>query len=120
MVVDDTIGTGLLFASLFHEDPENYAIISNNLYSAQKTYEFLLNFLNEDQVVFFPADELLRAESLSSSRELMAQRLYAMGQLLKPGKKILVTHPAALLRYLPDPREFKAGILSLKKGQKRP
>ena len=71
MVVDDTIGTGLLFASLFHEDPENYAIISNNLYSAQKTYEFLLNFLNEDQVVFFPADELLRAESLSSSRELM-------------------------------------------------
>lgn len=118
MVVDDTIGTGLLFASLFHEDPENYAIISNNLYSAQKTYEFLLNFLNEDQVVFFPADELLRAESLSSSRELMAQRLYAMGQLLKPGKKILVTHPAALLRYLPDPREFKAGILSLKKGGK--
>jgi transcription-repair coupling factor (superfamily II helicase) len=116
--VDDTIGTGLLFASLFHEDPENYAIISNNLYSAQKTYEFLLNFLNEDQVVFFPADELLRAESLSSSRELMAQRLYAMGQLLKPGKKILVTHPAALLRYLPDPREFKAGILSLKKGGK--
>jgi transcription-repair coupling factor (superfamily II helicase) len=118
LVVDDTIGTGLLFASLFHEDPENYAIISNNLYSAQKTYEFLLNFLSEDQVVFFPADELLRAESLSSSRELMAQRLYAMGQLLKPGKKILVTHPAALLRYLPDSQEFKAGVLTLKKGSK--
>jgi len=118
LVVDDTIGTALLFASLYHDDPENYAIVSNNLYSAQKTYEFLLNFLNEDQVVFFPADELLRAESLSSSRELMAQRLYAMGQLLRPGKKILVTHPAALLRYLPNPGEFKEAMISLKTGSK--
>lgn len=116
--MDDTIGTALLFASLYHDEKENYAIISNNLYSAQKTYEFLLNFLNEDQVVFFPADELLRAESLSSSRELMAQRLYAMGQLLRPGKKILVTHPAALLRYLPNPAEFKSAMISLKKGSK--
>jgi len=116
--VDDTIGTALLFASLYHDEKENYAIVSNNLYSAQRTYEFLLNFLNEDQVVFFPADELLRAESLSSSRELMAQRLYAMGQLLRPGKKILVTHPAALLRYLPNPSEFKSAMISLKKGCK--
>ncbi|MFA6619533.1 MAG: transcription-repair coupling factor [Bacilli bacterium] len=116
--MDDTIGTALLFASLYHDEKENYAIVSNNLYSAQRTYEFLLNFLNEDQVVFFPADELLRAESLSSSRELMAQRLYAMGQLLRPGKKILVTHPAALLRYLPNPSEFKSAMISLKKGCK--
>jgi transcription-repair coupling factor (superfamily II helicase) len=119
--VDDTIGTGLLFASLFHEDPENYAIISNNLYSAQKTYEFLLNFLNEDQVVFFPADELLRAESLSSSRELMAQRLYAMGQLLKPGKKILVTHPGRpyYVIFL-IPKNSKRASSSQKRGQNRP
>ena len=116
--MDDTIGTALLFASLYHDDPQNYTIVSNNLYSAQKTYEFLLNFFNEDQVVFFPADELLRAESLSSSRELMAQRLYAMGQLLRPGKKILVTHPAALLRYLPNPSEFKEAMISLKTGSK--
>ncbi len=117
-VVDDVIGTGLLFASIYHENPDDYVIVSNNLYSAQKTYEFLLNFLKEDQVVFFPADELLRAEALSSSRELMAQRIYALGQLSEGSPKILVTHPAALLRFLPDPTEFKKSILYLEKGQK--
>jgi transcription-repair coupling factor (superfamily II helicase) len=117
-VVDDVIGVGLLFAGLYHQQKDNYVIVSNNLYSAQKTYEFLLNFLKEDQVVFFPADELLRAENLSSSKELMAQRLYAMGQLVAPGKKILVTHPAALLRYLPNPEEFKDSILHFQKGGK--
>jgi transcription-repair coupling factor (superfamily II helicase) len=118
LVVDDTIGTALLFSTLFHESPRNYAIVSNNLYGAQKTYEFLLNFLPENKVVFFPSDELLRAESLSSSRELMSQRLYAMGQLSMPGEKILITHPAALLRFLPNPKDFRDSVVVLKKGSK--
>jgi len=103
---------------LFHREKDDYAIISPNQYSAQKTYEFLLNFYPEEEVVFFPADELLRAESLSSSRELLSQRLYAMGQLLKPGKKILVTHPAAALRFLPDPKDFGEKVIIFKKGEK--
>ncbi|MCR4561732.1 MAG: transcription-repair coupling factor [Bacilli bacterium] len=114
--MDETIGTGLLFAALYKEQPDNYVIVSNNLYGAQKTYEFLLNFLKEEEVVFFPADELLRAESLSSSNELMSQRLYAMGQLQNEKKKILVTHPAALLRYLPNPKKFKSHTIHLKKN----
>lgn len=103
---------------MFHREKDDYAIISPNQYSAQKTYEFLLNFYPEEEVVFFPADELLRAESLSSSRELLSQRLYAMGQLLKPGKKILVTHPAAALRFLPDPKDFGEKVITFKKGEK--
>jgi transcription-repair coupling factor (superfamily II helicase) len=90
--------------------------VASNLYAAQKIYEFLLNFFKEEDIVFFPADELLRAEALSSSRELLSQRLYAMSQLLEGKKKILVTHPAALLRYLPNPDEFKKIIIHLKKG----
>jgi transcription-repair coupling factor (superfamily II helicase) len=108
----------LLFAYLFNKEKDNYAIVSPNQYSAQKTYEFLLNFMPEEEVVFFPADELLRAENLSSSRELLSQRLYAMGQLLAPGKKILVTHPAALLRFLPNPKDFAEKVVKIKKGCK--
>jgi len=115
-VVDDTFGVSLLFASIFTQKPNNYAIVANNLYSAQRIYEFLLNFLDEDHVVFFPADELLRAESLASGRELLSQRLYAMGQLVDGKKKILITHPAALLRYLPDPKRFREEIIDIHKG----
>ncbi|MCQ2798450.1 MAG: transcription-repair coupling factor [Bacilli bacterium] len=106
----------MIFASIFKKKPANYALICNNQYSAQKTYEFLLNFLKEEDVAFFPADELLRAESLSSSRELMAQRLYAMGQITNGKPHILITHPSALLRFQANPEEFKSSSFTLKIG----
>ena len=115
-VIDETLGVGLVFASIFRKKPANYALICPNQYNAQKLYEFLLNFVAEEQVVFFPSDELLRAEALSSSRELLSQRLYALGQLSKPVPKILVTHPSALLRYLPSPSRFREEIMSFKVG----
>ena len=104
--MEENLGCPLLVASLFAKRKENFAIVSNNQYSAQRTYEFLLNFFSEDEVVFFPSDELLRAESLASSRELLSQRLYAMGKLVSEGPHILVTHPSALLRFLPEKKRF--------------
>ena len=116
--MDDTIGAALTIATLFKEKKENYVIVSNNLYSAEKTYDFLLNFLLEDEVVFFPADELLRAESLTSSRELLAQRLYGLGRLLdKKSKKILICHPSSLLRFLPDPARFEEECIHFSIGK---
>lgn len=115
-VVDEVLGAGLLFAAVFKQKPGNYALVSPNQYSAQKLYEFLLNFLDEDDVVFFPSDELLRAEALSSSRELLSQRLYALGQLQQGKKKILVTHPSALLRDLPNPSRFEEETIHFKVG----
>ncbi len=115
-VLDDIIGTGLLFSSLYHEKKDSYAIVSNNFYTAQKVYEFLLNFIPENDLVLFPSDELLRAEALSSSKELMAQRLYAMGQLIFEKDKILITHPSALMRFLPNKETFKSLTIDLEVG----
>ena len=93
-------------------------MVANNLYAAEKIYNFLLNFLDEEDLVFFPSDELLRAENLSSGRELLAQRLYALGRLQEEKrKKILIVHPASLLRFLPSPERFKSDTLFLKKGK---
>ena len=119
-VTDEIVGTSLLFATLFHEQKGSYAIVSNNFYTAQKVYEFLLNFVPENQLVLFPADELLRAEALSSSKELMAQRIYAMAQLIAPGDKILITHPSALTRYLPKKETFESLIFNLQVGKRYP
>lgn len=47
----------------------------------------------------------------------MGQRLYALGQLLKPRKKILITHPSAILRFLPSKKDFQNNILKLKVGE---
>lgn len=110
------MGVGLLFATLFSQKKRNLSLVASNLYSAQKIYELLLNFFSEDEVIFFPNDELLRAEALTSSKEFLSQRLYAMGQLLRPGKHILVTHPSALLRYLPKKEAFHNATITLRVG----
>lgn len=115
-VIEESLGSGLLFASIFQKEPKNYALIASNQYAAQRLYEFLLNFLKEEEVVFFPSDELLRAEALASSRELLSQRLYALGQLTDGKPKILVTHPSALLRFLPSPKRFKEETFHLRVG----
>lgn len=117
-VTDDIVGTGLIFASLYKEKKGSYAILSNNFYTAQKVYEFLLNFVPENDLVLFPSDELLRAEALSSSKELMAQRIYAMGQLISGENKILITHPSALARYLPSKETFEKLTITLKNGHR--
>ena len=115
-VIEENLASGLLFASIFKKKPANYALIASNQYAAQRLYEFLLNFLDEGEVTFFPSDELLRAEALSSSRELLSQRIYSLGQILDPKPKILVTHPSALLRFLPDPKRFAEETFHLKVG----
>lgn len=115
-VIEENLATGLVFAEIFKEKPANYALIASNQYAAQRLYEFLLNFLDEQEVVFFPSDELLRAEALASSRELLAQRLYALGQLRDGKSKILVTHPSAVLRFLPNPKRFEEETIRARVG----
>ena len=107
MTIDSNLGAPLLIASLYKKKKGNYVILCDNLYSAERVYEFLLSFFSEKEIIFFPNDELLRAETISSSKEFMAQRLYAIGKLLEPGKHILISHPSALLRYEPDPDFFR-------------
>ena len=117
LVLTSPIGVGVFFASLFKKTPGSYAILATNQYNAQKIYEALLNFLEEGEVIFFPSDELLRAEAVSSSKELMAQRLYVMDLALRKKDKILVTHPSALLRYLMDPELFQKISITFKVGK---
>ena len=114
--VEETLGAGLLLSSIYQNIPQNLAVVASNQYAAQRLYEFLLNFFPEENVVFFPSDELMRAETLASSRELLSQRLYAMGKLLSEGKHILVTHPSALLRYLPSKERFQEECIHVKAG----
>lgn len=119
-MTDESLGTPLLFSYLYNKRPDNYAIIASNLYSAQQIYESLLNFLPEERIIFFPVDDLLRAEQVSSSKELLAQRLYALGQMQDNTPKILVAHTSSLLRFLPDPALFRQTIIKLKKGAQIP
>lgn len=116
-VVDDTIGVSLLFASLFREKPGKYLIVSANLYNAQKVSDFIASLIGEDNVFLFPLDDMLRNETLTSSKELLAQRLYVLSKCLENKPRIVVTHTSALLTPLATVKEFINSSFTFKVGE---
>ncbi len=117
-VVDDVIGTSLLFATLFNEKKKNYLILASNLYNAQKITSFISSIIGDENVLLFPFDDVLRCELLSSSKELLSQRLFVLGKLLENKPKVVIAHAASLITPLPDVIEFKNNIINLKVGEK--
>lgn len=117
-VVDDSIGIALLIALAYKENNGQYLIVASNLYKAQKIYSFLLSFLSKDDVLLFPSDELIRAETLAQSKEMIAHRLYVLNELLRGKGRIVVANIAAVTRYLPDPVVFSNKTQDFKVGGK--
>ena len=115
-VVDDIIGISLLFSALYRNKKGRYVIVATNLYNAQKIADTIASFVGDDNVLLFPSDDLLRLDLLTTSKEFLSQRIFVLSELLKDGKKIVVTHISSLMCPLPPKLEFKNSVLNLKIG----
>ena len=96
---------------LHHKRP--ILVVKQNLYHAQRLYERISSFLTDDECALFSADESLRVESIASSPEMTAVKVETMASLLKNPDQVVVTCPSALLRFLPEPEDFRKGCVSL-------
>ena len=115
-VVDDNNGISLLIASTYRINKGSYLVVTSNLFKAQKIYSSLVSFLSKDDVLLFPSDELIRAETIAQSKEMSAHRLYVLDEILKRKNVIVVANLSSALRYLPSPRLFKDSTFELKVG----
>ena len=115
-VVDDNSGIALLIATSYKDKKAPYLVVTSNLYKAQKVYSNLVSFLSKDNVLLFPSDELIRAETIAQSKEMAAQRLYVLNEIINRKNLIIVTNLASATRYLPAPELFKERTFALKKG----
>ena len=116
-VVDDIMGISLLTTLSYNQDHDNYLIVTSNLYKAQKLYNSLVSLLSEKEVLLFPADELVRAEAMAQSKEMSAQRLYVLDEILNNRAKIVISNLSSAVRYLPNPELFKSRTLNFKVGE---
>ncbi len=115
--MDEVIGPSLFVATRFLENPQNYLLVTPNMYVAQRVLSFLQTFVNSEQLLFYPHDDLLQTEVLSASKELEAQRLYTLYQLLQGGKHIVVTSVGGLTRHTIERDIFEKHIVTLKKNK---
>ena len=115
-VVDDSIGISLLTALNYFQNKGNYLLITSNLYKAQSIYSKLCSFVPQKDVLLFPSDELIRAEMLAQTKEMVATRLYTLNELLNGRGKIVVANLASATRFLPNPDVFKSLTIDFEVG----
>ena len=116
-VVDDNIGLALLVASAYKQKKEPYIVLTSNLYKAQKIFDYLYAFLPDNEIYLFPSDELIRAETISQSKELISSRLFVLSKLKEAKNPIVVTNVASFIRFLPSPDIFYSNNLTFSVGK---
>lgn len=114
---DETLES-LAIVSAYKLNPKTVVIVKPNLYGAQRLFERISLFLNEEECFFYPSDESFRIEALASSPELLTQRVYILNKALNNKPKIIITHTAAFVRNISDKSFLLENILTLSVGQK--
>ncbi|MBT9814652.1 transcription-repair coupling factor, partial [Catenibacterium mitsuokai] len=114
IVTNSTSDEAYLIAGSFWHNPRKILIIKNNQYEAFNLYKTLTELVN--QVVYFPADESLRVESVAYSYELLGERINALYAMTQDKPMICVCHMHSMTRYITPVDLFKKSIISLKKG----
>lgn len=116
-LTSEIIGTSLLVAESFLKKPSNYVIITNNLYNAQKVISTLQTFVNSDDILFYPNDDLLFTEVLTATKQLEAQRIYTLFAASDKKKHhIYVANLSAALKPTLEVNYFLNHTLTLKVG----
>ena len=102
-----------LIISDFYRGNKSLFVVLPNLYQAQKYYDTLSNYIDEKDVLFFPADELLSAEIIAATGDFLFERINTITTLLEGGKKIIVTNMNGAIKYEMSPKKWKDNIFSI-------
>lgn len=102
-----------LIAADFLRGEKSLFVVLPNLYEAQKYYDDLTNIVDERDVLFFPADEVIAAELLDIEGDFKYERINTLLSLLENKKYIVVMNLAAALRCEISLEKFKNSIISI-------
>ncbi|MGD8192537.1 transcription-repair coupling factor [Brevibacillus ginsengisoli] len=107
----------VLMAALYQEGKRPLCIVTHNMYQAQKVYEDLTELVANDQLLLFPANELIGSELAIASPEMLAQRVQVYNRLAQGFTGILVIPFAGLRRFIVPAEVWRSSQIELQVGQ---
>ncbi|KAB7704306.1 transcription-repair coupling factor [Bacillus aerolatus] len=96
----------LLIAAAYEKTNKPTVVVTYNLLQAQKLYDDLLQFLDEQEVYLYAANELIAAEISVASPELRAQRIEVLNHMVHQAKGIYIVPISGLRKLLPPKSEW--------------
>ncbi|MEK3732765.1 MULTISPECIES: transcription-repair coupling factor [Paenibacillus] len=106
----------ILMAALYQEQQRPLLVVTHNMFSAQKIADDLQDALSPDQVLLYPANELVAAESAVSSPETLAQRIDVLTRCARGFRGIVVAPFSGVRRLLPTPEAMAEARITLQDG----
>ncbi|OOC57679.1 transcription-repair coupling factor [Paenibacillus ihbetae] len=106
----------ILMAALHQDQQRPLLVVTHNMFSAQKIADDLQEALSPDQVLLYPANELVAAESAVSSPETLAQRIDVLVRCARGFRGIVVAPFSGVRRLLPAPEIMADARITLHDG----
>ncbi|WP_308637024.1 transcription-repair coupling factor [Paenibacillus silvisoli] len=107
----------VMIAALKREFERPMLVVTHNMFAAQKIAEDLVECLSEQEVLLYPANELVAAEAAISSPETLAQRMDVLIRLSQGFRGIVVVPFSGVRRFLPVSSVMAAARIELKVGE---
>ncbi|MFC4303357.1 transcription-repair coupling factor [Cohnella boryungensis] len=107
-------------AGIYREIKRPILVVTHNMFSAQKIADDLQECLSPDEVLLYPANELIAAETAISSPETSARRLDAVLKLAEGFRGVIVVPFAGFRRFLPDLKTMSEAHIELRVGEHLP
>ncbi|MFI8688602.1 transcription-repair coupling factor [Rossellomorea sp. NPDC077527] len=104
-------------ADVYLQTNKSTIVVTHNLFQAQKVYDDLIQFLSEDEVYLYSANELIAAELSVASPELRAQRIEVLNKLSKHQQGVYIVPVAGLRKILPPPSMWATNQIRFKMGE---
>jgi transcription-repair coupling factor (superfamily II helicase) len=105
-----------VIAGLYRELHRPILIVTHNMFSAQKMADDLQECLSETEVLLYPANELIAAETAVSSPEMSARRLDVLLRLAEGFRGVVVVPYAGIRRFQPAKETMAESRIELRAG----
>lgn len=106
----------VMLAALHEQIQRPLLVVTHNMFSAQKIAEDLQEALTPEQVLLYPANELVAAESAVSSPETLAQRIEVLLKCSQGFRGIVVVPFSGVRKYIPVPEALAQSELNIELG----
>jgi transcription-repair coupling factor (superfamily II helicase) len=106
----------LTVLGLFQRMDDNILVVTPNLYTAQKVYDQLAQYLDDEEVAFFPQDEFMTTEMLAMSTEFKVERIHTIGRIRQGRKLVVVTNTTGFIKRLMPLSRWDDALVSLEVG----